>query len=567
MAPRPAAPVRLFPEVTDDLTTLSRDELQALADEHVDVARRVAANDAELLSGLSGEDVVAQMTDGVATLETIRAAIASIDEAEAAYEATVGDLAAQFGIDAPVADETPAEAVEALAAEADAEPDDDDPEAVEEPEAEASVAEPVVASAPTPLRRPAVPASHQPRIVVTERAGAPLVASMAFDRLTGGQRRRVDRTLLAQLLAESQRGMRRGDRTILASAQIDYPSERVLGSDPAENYEKIEAAFGRGPIVASGGQCAPYTPLYDLPVIASAAEPVWDSLQKFQTPRGGIQFPTPITISDVEGGVTIVTVDEDATPSSASKNVVRIDCDAFQTAEIEAIAGIVEHGNLDARAWPERVDAVARLMQVALAKNSESELLRQITAGSTVRTQAAWYGAYSTIVKGILQAAAAMRSRERMLPTEILEVLAPAWLPDLIAADLASNGDNRLDAAATRSNIEALLRRQGVNVSWYMDQDGTTTQVYGADGASALDEFLTTVAWYIFPRGTWIGLDSGRLDLGTQIRDSDLNSTNDFQTFEEVFRGVAKVGVTSFKVISTVCPDGTTAPYGSAETC
>ena len=27
-----------------------------------------------------------------------------------------------------------------------------------------------------------------------------------------------------------------------------------------------------------------------------------------------------------------------------------------------------------------------------------------------------------------------MRSRERMLPTEILEVLAPAWLPDLIAA-------------------------------------------------------------------------------------------------------------------------------------
>jgi hypothetical protein len=193
-------------------------------------------------------------------------------------------------------------------------------------------------------------------------------------------------------------------------------------------------------------------------------------------------------------------------------------------------------------------------------------MLRLMTAGSTVRTQAAWYSAYSTLVKGWLQAAAAMRSRHRMLPTEPLEVLAPAWVPDLIAADIASNGDNRLAQLGTPDGIRAWLGRFGVNVSWYMDQDGTTQQVHGADAAATLDEFFSTVAWYIYPTGTWIALDQGREDFGV-VRDSDLNSTNDFQTMYEVFRGLAMVGVESLKVISTVCPDGTYAPAGSAETC
>lgn len=561
----------LFPALPADLTSLTRDELQVLADEHVETARRIGAGDEEFLADLEGAEVVRQMTDGVAALETIRAAIGVIDEAEAEYLASVSALAAQFGVADAVAEPETEVEVEALAAEDDSD-DEDDPEETDEPDDEAlaadvetPVAEPVLASAPKPLRRPEVPASHRPRITVTgEPRPAALVASGIFDRVAKpGQK--VDKALLAALIAEAQRTTRPGMKTILASAQADYPSDRVL--DGSKNdWEKVQAAIEQEAITASGGLCAPYTPLYDLPIVASAAEPVWNNLNKFQATRGGITFPTPLSLSDVTGGITVVTVAEDETPGSTTKNVIRIDCDAFQTAEIEAIAGIVEHGRLDYRAWPERVTAVASLMDAAMAQASESEMLRLMTAASTVRTQAAWYGAYSTVVKGILQAAAAMRSRHRMEPNTILDVYAPAWLPDMIAADLASNAFNRLDPGSTRSAIEAKLAAAAVSVTWYMDQDGTTTQVHGADGASALDEFLTEVAWYIHPRGTFIGLDQGRLDLGI-VTDSDLNSTNDLQVFQEVFRGLAMVGVQALKVISTVCPDGTSAPAGTAETC
>jgi hypothetical protein len=71
-------------------------------------------------------------------------------------------------------------------------------------------------------------------------------------------------------------------------------------------------------------------------------------------------------------------------------------------------------------------------------------------------------------------------------------------------------------------------------------------------------KYPTTVEWFLFPEGTWLFLDGGSLDLGL-VRDSTLNSTNDYTLFAETFESAARVGTQSLKVLSTLVPDGSTS--------
>jgi hypothetical protein len=80
----------------------------------------------------------------------------------------------------------------------------------------------------------------------------------------------------------------------------------------------------------------------------------------------------------------------------------------------------------------------------------------------------------------------------------------------------------------------------------------------GAQGAGGAVEFPDTVTWYLFAEGTFLFLDGGTLDLGI-IRDSTLVGTNDYKMFVETFEGVAKVGVESLKVVSTIAINGAAA--------
>jgi hypothetical protein len=53
-------------------------------------------------------------------------------------------------------------------------------------------------------------------------------------------------------------------------------------------------------------------------------------------------------------------------------------------------------------------------------------------------------------------------------------------------------------------------------------------------------------------------LDGGTLDVGI-IRDSTLVGTNDYKMFVETFEGIAKVGVESLQVTSTIQVNGARA--------
>ncbi len=51
------------------------------------------------------------------------------------------------------------------------------------------------------------------------------------------------------------------------------------------------------------------------------------------------------------------------------------------------------------------------------------------------------------------------------------------------------------------------------------------------------------------------------------VRDSILNSTNDFQIFMETFEGICMVGHESLVITSTVCPNGSYPAGATAFAC
>ena len=77
---------------------------------------------------------------------------------------------------------------------------------------------------------------------------------------------------------------------------------------------------------------------------------------------------------------------------------------------------------------------------------------------------------------------------------------------------------------------------------YYIDTPSTgTTQIAdAAQTAAAIDPLPDNIQWAMYPEGAFIGVDMGVLELGI-VRDSTLNSTNDFQVFGERFRNVARL--------------------------
>jgi hypothetical protein len=99
------------------------------------------------------------------------------------------------------------------------------------------------------------------------------------------------------------------------------------------------------------------------------------------------------------------------------------------------------------------------------------------------------------------------------------------------------------------ATIDSFFRARNINVSWFID--GESGQIMGAQAAGTPVTFPTELVWYLFSEGTFLFLDGGTLDLGL-VRDSQLNSTNDYQIFLETFEGVAKIGIESLRVTSPV---------------
>jgi hypothetical protein len=342
-----------------------------------------------------------------------------------------------------------------------------------------------------------------------------------------------------------------GEQHIVASIATQYPEERILTQDAESNWAKVQAVTGPEALVASGGHSTPFEVKYDIFGIGTTARPLRDALPKFQADRGGIRFVTPPVLSSYANAVGIWTAANDSaeTPNPAAKLSLTVTAAGENTVATDAVTLQLQFGNLMTRAYPELIARHNELGLIQHAREAEGQILTRLTALSTAVTSTSLIGVARDFLVQLGRAASNYRARHRLEADAPLRVIAPAWIKDAMVADLAiaAPGDNTLNAAAEIDGYIASL-----NITYHID-DFTDAQ-----GASAMNEFADTFVWYMFAEGTFLFLDGGSLDLGV-IRDSTLVGTNDYKMFVETFEGVAKVGVESLKVTSTISVNGVAA--------
>jgi chemotaxis protein histidine kinase CheA len=406
------------------------------------------------------------------------------------------------------------------------------------------------------------PADRQPVLKVSEPAKVAITAGADIPGYTAGTEIK-DMYEVASAMEKRIHSLRRvnggdGEQHIVASLTTQFPEERTLTTDAELNSAKIDAVVGQEAIVASGGHAAPFEVKYDIFAVGSTTErPVRDALPRFQADRGGIRFVTPPSFAagTYANAVGIWTAANDSaeTPSPSSKLSLTVAAAAEQTASTDAVTLQLQFGNLMTRAYPELIARHNELALVQHAREAEQNLLTKIGDGSTAVTTTSLIGFGRDFLVQIRRAATAYRSRHRIDPQARLKAIVPTWVYDAMAADLAlaMPGDGTL--SVSRSEIDAYL--SNLNVDLVASLDAT---VFGSQSAAALLEFPDSFDWFLFAEGTFLFLDGGTLDLGI-IRDSSLVGTNDYKMFIETFENVAKVGIESLKITSTISVNGVAA--------
>jgi len=490
------------------------------------------------------ETVVAPEAPVVA-VETTEAVAASVETPEA-VAASVETTTPE----APVAVEAPveAEAVIASTETSEAQIVQEDQEA---PVTAAANNEPAasveVIEAPAD-RRPLNQTSAAP-VAIT--AGADIPGYTAGSALS-------DMKAVAEAMSKRLHGLRRvnggdGEQHIVASITTQYSEDRTLTQDAEANWDKIQAVSSPEAIVASGGHSAPFTVKYDIFGVGTTERPVRDCLPRFQADRGGIRFITPPVLSDYDNAVGVWTNVVDTAPDTATKASLTVSAATENTVATDAVTLQLQFGNLMTRAYPELIARHNELGLIQHAREAETQILTRLTALSTAVTSTSLIGMGRDFLVQLGRAAAQYRGRHRLAADFPLRAIIPAWVKDAMAADLAiaAPGDNTLNAYA---EIDGFIASRGINPCYTLDGSAMT----GSQGANAMNEFTDTFVWYLFAEGTFLFLDGGTLDLGI-IRDSTLVGTNDYKMFVETFEGVAKVGVESLRVTSTINVNGVAA--------
>ena len=505
------------------------------------------------------------LTEAAAVAE--EAVVADGSEPEAAVAAeVVADAAAEA--EAPVSEEAPAEAVvadEAVASDvADAAADVADgaeasvvtPEAIPtESMTQESMEAPVTASADN--LNIEVPADRRP-ITETSAAAVAITAGADIPGYTAGSS--MDSMSDVSVAMEKRlHALRRvnggdGEQHIVASITTQYPEARTLTQDAESNWAKVQAVAGPEALVASGGHSAPFEVKYDIFGLGTTERPLRDALPRFQADRGGIRFVTPPVLSSYANAVGIWTAANDSaeTPSPASKLSLTVSAAAENTVATDAVTLQLQFGNLMSRAYPELIARHNELGLIQHAREAEGQILTRLTALSTAVTSTSLIGVARDFLVTLGRAAANYRGRHRLGADAPLRVIAPYWIKDAMAADLALQmpGDASLNAYA---EIDGFIASRNINITYHIDAfDGAQS------GSAALNEFADTFVWYMFAEGTFLFLDGGTLDLGV-IRDSTLVGTNDYKMFVETFEGVAKIGVEGLVVTSTISVNGVAA--------
>jgi len=317
-------------------------------------------------------------------------------------------------------------------------------------------------------------------------------------------------------------------------------------------------------LVAGGGWCAPSEIRYDFFNIA--CEDGLIDLPTFGVTRGGIRFPISPSLADAIGsnafGGFAVPFSNTSVPflwtegsdiatvtGSPNKPCIRVPCPSFDEVRLECYGVCLTAGNLTDDAYPEVTQNTIRLLMSAHARAMNARLIALMVALSSVAittgefagggTPATAKPAFQQILSGIDLGATDYRARYGMCIDDVLEVIAPYWLRNVIRADLAwRTGVDLLSVDDTE--INAFFTDRNLAVQWVNDWQVRGSGQFG--NVTPMTAWPTTADIMIYAAGTFLHGNGMSLDLGV-IRDSVLNAENDFTAaWSEECHLIARVG-------------------------
>ena len=354
------------------------------------------------------------------------------------------------------------------------------------------------------------------------------------------------------------------------------PSEQLVASIRNEFSHSVDNRTTRGEmrelvhyltspekqaaLVAGGGWCAPSETRYDFFNIACESGLI--DLPTFGVTRGGIQFPVSPSLADALGGGTafagfaqgtfsntsqpwLWTEADDiaAATGSPTKPCMRVPCPDFDEERLEAYGYCLTAGNLTDDAYPESTQNTLQLLMAAHAHVINARLIALMLARSTNATSisggATSDAAAPRLYNAVGLAATDYRARYGMCIEDVLEVVFPYWVRDVIQADLAWKAGVELGDIPL-SEVNRYFTARNIAVQWVNDWQVRGSSQFGH--SSKMTAWPTTVDFLIYAAGTFIHGNGMTLDLGV-IRDSVLNETNDHTAaWSEEAHLIAKVG-------------------------
>jgi hypothetical protein len=171
----------------------------------------------------------------------------------------------------------------------------------------------------------------------------------------------------------------------------------------------------------------------------------------------------------------------------------------------------------------------ARFLALMVAASSAA-----ITIGGQTDDSAA-----PRIYNAVGLAATDYRERFGMCIDDVLEVVLPSWVREVLRSDLAWKQGVELQAI-TNAEIDGYFVTRNVRVQWVDDWQVRGASQFG--NATAMTAWPTTVDFMIYAAGTFVRGTGMSLDLGV-VRDSVLNATNDHTAlWSEECHLIARVG-------------------------
>jgi len=349
---------------------------------------------------------------------------------------------------------------------------------------------------------------------------------------------------------------------LVASIRNDFGhtvDERTSAGEVKELINFLTAPEKQQALVAGGGWCAPSEIRYDFFNIA--CEDGMIDLPTVGISRGGIQFPVSPSLADALGGGTAfapfsVAFSNTSNPwlwteaddiltvtGDVNKPCIRVPCPDFDEERLECYGICLTAGNLANDAYPEATQNMLQLLMSAHSHAMNARLIALMLAASsatiTIGGGLATDAAAPRIYNAVGLAATDYRARYGMCIDDVLEVVLPYWVREVIRADLAWKAGVELQAV-TNAEVDSYFVARNVRVQWVNDWQVRGASQFG--NATAMTEWPTTVDFLIYAAGTFIHGNGLSLDLGV-IRDSVLNAENDHTAaWSEECHLIARVG-------------------------